>query len=314
MDQQAFNPNNTLGALSIGVTISVFLYGVLFMQTYVYHKTFPNDSPRLKALVAFVVSMETVHLLCITHSIYSLTITNYGNPASLVRPPNTVIVAVIFSGMIGSLIQGFFAGRIKVVSEKWVVSVICWSMCLARLTLSLIIAVKAFQMTSLTQFSHDTKGVLTATLVVSAALDISISAGLCYYLRAKRNTSHMKTAKTIDQIITWTIQTGLANSITGLVELICFVLMPNNFIWLAIFMFLARMYSNSLLASLNARTILRSTLYAEPQQSSDNSTYHGNTDPGARKPVHIKMTKMTESTTETMLNVNMDRKDIVMAV
>lgn len=52
MDQQAFNPNNTLGALSIGVTISIFLYGVLFMQTYVYHKTFPNDSPRLKALVS----------------------------------------------------------------------------------------------------------------------------------------------------------------------------------------------------------------------------------------------------------------------
>ncbi|CAK5261810.1 unnamed protein product [Mycena citricolor] len=56
----------------------------------------------------------------------------------------------------------------------------------------------------------------------------------------------------------WTMETGLLTSAAGLVNLICFVTMKENFIWLACYVVAARLYSNSLLASLNSRVALHS--------------------------------------------------------
>lgn len=43
--------NDTLGALEIGVLISVFLFGFVTLQSYLYFSKFPNDKWGLKVLV-----------------------------------------------------------------------------------------------------------------------------------------------------------------------------------------------------------------------------------------------------------------------
>lgn len=45
------NMQNTFGALEIGVTVSVFLFGVATLQTHVYFTRFPDDRRYFKALV-----------------------------------------------------------------------------------------------------------------------------------------------------------------------------------------------------------------------------------------------------------------------
>jgi len=39
--------------------------------------------------------------------------------------------------------------------------------------------------------------------------------------------------------------------------ILCFLLMPHNFVWLAVYTFVAKLYSNSFLSALNARQELR---------------------------------------------------------
>jgi hypothetical protein len=41
----------SLGALQIGIFVSHVLFGVMTTQTYIYYTRFPEDSPKLKALV-----------------------------------------------------------------------------------------------------------------------------------------------------------------------------------------------------------------------------------------------------------------------
>ncbi|KNZ74321.1 hypothetical protein J132_07178 [Termitomyces sp. J132] len=67
-----------------------------------------------------------------------------------------------------------------------------------------------------------------------------------------------KVMKTIiDKLILWTIQTGLITSCGTTIQLILFLVL-DNYGWLAIFLIVPRLFSNSLMASLNARADLRS--------------------------------------------------------
>lgn len=41
-----------LGAIEIGVLISIFLFGIFNLQAYVYYRNYPNDSQPLRILVS----------------------------------------------------------------------------------------------------------------------------------------------------------------------------------------------------------------------------------------------------------------------
>ncbi|KAF8148391.1 hypothetical protein B0H34DRAFT_802933 [Crassisporium funariophilum] len=297
MAPAAFDAHGTLGALSVGVLISCFLFGIVTVQAYIYYTRFPEDQFKWKFLVTFVWFFELAHCISICHSLYYLTINQYGNPKALIKPPHTLFLAIVFSGVIGPVVQAFFAERVRVVSGKLIIPIICWTLSAVRLGMSAAAAGEAFQMTSLSSFQKEFKWLLTTVLAVGCAVDVLVAGALCYYLNQQKSNSHERTAIMIDKIIAWTVQTGLMTSLTGLVMLIFFVAMPGNFIWLCFFMFLARMFSNSLLASLNARTILRQTNFVELQHPSQGSaTYASNTRYHPSQTVSVRMTKLTEVT------------------
>jgi len=68
----------------------------------------------------------------------------------------------------------------------------------------------------------------------------------------------------------WTIETGLLTSVAAVTMLVCFLLMQDNFIWIAIYTFLAKLFSNSFLVSLNARDVER---LREPEPEPQSSTF-----------------------------------------
>ncbi|CAA7270107.1 unnamed protein product [Cyclocybe aegerita] len=303
----ALDVNGTLGALCIGVLISVFLFGIATVQAYIYYSNFPEDKVKLKILVAVVWILELAHCISICHSLYFFTISSYGDPRALIKPPSTLYLTIIFSGFIVPIVQAFFAERVRVISGRLLIPIVCWTLSVVRFSMSLVASAEAFRMTTLEQYQKDWKWLLTTVLAMGAATDIIVAAALCFYLRAQRSTSHEKTVTMIDKIIAWTIQTGLMTSLTGLVMLICFLAMPHNFIWLGFFMFLARMFSNSLFASLNARRILRSTGFAEMSLS---GTYNGASSRHPTSQLEIRMTNLTERMPPETTKTNADFHDI----
>ncbi|KAJ7851107.1 hypothetical protein B0H13DRAFT_2400677 [Mycena leptocephala] len=197
------------------------LFGVTTTQTYIYYSRFPDDSPKLKALVAFVWVCEMAHALCVGHTLYVYTISDYAHPERLVGPaPVSLEAGVIFSGVIGACVQGFFSFRIYAFSKKLHVCILLWIMVLWRLLGEIVIFV-------------------TALGSVSAGNDLAIAASLVVLLYGQRTNAHKRTGALLDKLIAWTIETGVATSAWDIITLACFVLMKENFIWLPITAFKA---------------------------------------------------------------------------
>lgn len=47
----AFDVNPTVGALEIGTLVSMFLFGIVTLQVYLYYRNFPKDNALLKIVV-----------------------------------------------------------------------------------------------------------------------------------------------------------------------------------------------------------------------------------------------------------------------
>ena len=56
---------NTFGALEIGVTASVFLFGFVTLQTHMYFQRFPEDRRVFKALVRTQLIFSMYSYLCV---------------------------------------------------------------------------------------------------------------------------------------------------------------------------------------------------------------------------------------------------------
>ncbi|KDR69188.1 hypothetical protein GALMADRAFT_104136, partial [Galerina marginata CBS 339.88] len=50
----ALDIHGTLGALSVGVLLGCFLFGITTLQVYMYYLGFPGDRVRTKALVGVI--------------------------------------------------------------------------------------------------------------------------------------------------------------------------------------------------------------------------------------------------------------------
>ncbi|KAJ6523695.1 hypothetical protein DFH09DRAFT_1190348 [Mycena vulgaris] len=284
-----FNPHNTLGALQIGVHVSYFLFGVTTTQAYIYYGRFPNDSIKIKLLVVFIWLCELAQAICIGHVLYTETIVDYGQPARLLldRVPPSLALAALFSGIIGATVQVFFSLRIYRLSKSIYFPIFCWILSFLRLLGIIVIAVFGAGVVTLPAYEARWGWLLNAVWAINVANEWAIAVALVYLLSRERGRAHQSTTALVDKVIGWTIETGLVTSATSILTLACFVTMKNNYIWLAWYVITARVFANSLLASLNSRTVLRAMNESRLQSSLPTHS---------ARPIDIEMTKITHIT------------------
>ncbi|KAJ7736873.1 hypothetical protein B0H16DRAFT_1695259 [Mycena metata] len=223
MESLLFDPNPTFGALQIGVVLSSILFGVTITQTYIYYNRFPEDPWRMKALVAFVWMCEFAHTVCITHMLWTYTISDYGHPERLVTraAPRSFEAAVFISGVITACVQGFFALRIYHLSKSLFIPGVCWALSLVRMAGTTLICIVGGRMVNLHSFLIQWGWAALTIWSVSAANDLLIAVTLAYLLYSQRADVHKRTAALVDKLIEWTIETGMVTSALGIVTLIC---------------------------------------------------------------------------------------------
>ncbi|KAJ7821324.1 hypothetical protein B0H14DRAFT_2831596 [Mycena olivaceomarginata] len=224
---------------------------------YVYYSRFPNDSRKLKYLVAFMWSFEMAHAVCIGCTLYQMTVSDYGHPESLILIPRSLAVAVIFSGIVGAGVQVVFAVRIYHVSHSLYIPCLSWALSFSRLLGSIAVGFYGLQLKTIPDFEARFAWLLNSLWSVASANDLIIAVTLVYWLYRQRPAADRRTVALVDKLIAWTMETGVVTSAAGLASLVCFATMKKNYIWIAFFVVNARLYSNSLLASLNSRARLR---------------------------------------------------------
>ncbi|KAF7350333.1 hypothetical protein MVEN_01337900 [Mycena venus] len=253
MDSTSVNLNSTLGALQIGVLISYALFGVVTAQAYTYYSRFPDDSPKLKALVAFIWVCEVTDTICFGH-----TISDYTHPDQVLsRVPPSLGAGTVFESVVAASVQGFFAYRIYAFAKTIYIPILIWIMTLLQLLGCTVVFVRTLGISAPQLFETDLQWLLLSVWSLISASDILITVSLVTVLVAQRTYAQKRTVTLLNKLIVWTIETGMLTSLVAILILICFLAMKDNFIWLAMNVLASKMYSNSFLASLNSRSTLR---------------------------------------------------------
>ncbi|KAH7882680.1 hypothetical protein F5I97DRAFT_1816535, partial [Phlebopus sp. FC_14] len=245
------------GPILIGIIFNTLLYGIMISQTFLYFTTYKRDSWWLKLFVVYLFLADTVNSVFDLVYIYNCLINHFGlqvrlltgNPGSMVTT-TACTTDPAMTGIIGSSVQLFFAWRVHVISKS-IPAVIAIVICaVVNLLASLGTAigdgiVLEFMMLRKLQV------VVIIWLAAAAVGDVLITATLVWHL-SRRKTGLAATDDLINRIMRLTVQTGLITAVCAVVDL-AFYLTNANGIHLIFNLPLAKLYSNSLLSSLNYR-------------------------------------------------------------
>ncbi|KAJ7221068.1 hypothetical protein C8J57DRAFT_1393328 [Mycena rebaudengoi] len=248
--------DNTMGSMLLGVIISAVLYGISTCQTLYYFTRYKRDPLYLKTLVALTLALDTLHLAFVTHAIYHYLISNYYSHGALQVMTWSVSLEALPTGVTASLVQSFYAYRVwRMSRHNFVLTGLILLLILATTgcgTAWVILALQAQTYERLLKISP-----LTISInALSTAADVIITSTLCIMLRQTRPV-FIQTDTMVNKLILFTVNTGLLTSICAVASLISLIASPKTLIYASFYFCIGRLYSNSFLATLNARDIIR---------------------------------------------------------
>lgn len=190
---------------------------------------------------------------------WTMSVTNYSDSTALAYLPNPTIITIILCPPIAVAVQGFFVLRVYKLSEQPLLLAVGGLLAISKFVLHLTFGIAAYIIKDTARLVHEWGWCITSYLVLSIACDTLIATSLSYHLQL-RKTGFNRTSRIIDRMILYALATGLTTSTTELVEAICFWTMPNNYIWLGLYVIESGLYTNSLLAALNSRSLFNDSL------------------------------------------------------
>jgi len=243
------------------------LHGVSCIQAW-YYFTHQNDTWPIKSLVSAVMIFDTIHQALISHTVYTYLITNFGNYPSLEKLVWSILVEVIFNGLTAFLVQSFLTVRVWRLSNRntWLTAL---AVTLVIGEFACVIAFTGMSLRLRTFVELARLKPLSVTVnALAAASDVLIAATLCTLLHRSRTGFH-RSDTMINKLILFAVNTGCFTSLCAVASLISIVVAGGTFLYIAFFFCIGRLYSNSLLATLNARDMIRGA--ADDVQSTDDN-------------------------------------------
>ncbi|KAJ7820492.1 hypothetical protein B0H13DRAFT_2682288 [Mycena leptocephala] len=258
--------DTTLGALCVAYVLAWGLFGVMSMQSFDYFQKFVKDSVWLKSLVGFLWYAYRKPLSTYLYfrqgpgypparadrtCIVLLGYTNYDNPK--------VLAVSVWSFNIGILnltvlIVEVFLARLS--NKNSILTGIIVLLSFSYFGFEMAVQVRTFQLKKISLF-FEFQWIASVGLACAAAADLIIAFSLCFYLM--RSRTGIKTTDTIvNRLVLYAMNTGLLTAICVLIDMICFLTMPKNLIHIAFNLVVGKLYTNSLLATLNFRDTIRS--------------------------------------------------------
>ncbi|KAJ7450744.1 hypothetical protein FB451DRAFT_1285015 [Mycena latifolia] len=262
MSSDSTRLDGTYGALEIGVVVGSFLYGIETLQAFNYYRQFPKDSVLLKCTVAVIWFLDLAQTICTSNAIYLMTVTFYGRPPQeeISTPPRSLVLEILFAGVSSTMVQAFFANRIRIFSGTWYIMLLCYILMVPSLIGSLILMVLLSRSSSALSFLEtQLHWEMIAFSSVGPAVDIIIATSMCFHLWRLRGseTQFKRMRSTLDTLILWTVETTLLTSFAAIIQIVLF-LVRKDLSFMAFYIIQSKLFSNSMLAVLNGRTRFRS--------------------------------------------------------
>ncbi|KAJ7053874.1 hypothetical protein C8F01DRAFT_503952 [Mycena amicta] len=247
----------TIGAIFAGSLVAVGLSAILGFQTFLYFKIFHTDATRYKLLVVWIWLTDTTHTILICTAIWDYAVVHFANLARAQQIAPTLSLTVAITAITTLSVNIFYGWRIyKMSQHNWWITALIAILCLARTGVACVSTIEMLRKKTFASFSVDFDDYLIAGLAISAATDVVISLSRYYFLRNLRQ-GYPGTQEIVDVVVVFTINDGCLTCAVVIAALVCLLRMPHTLVWLGIYFSIAKLYSNSVLATLNLRNWYR---------------------------------------------------------
>ncbi|KAI6042842.1 hypothetical protein EDC04DRAFT_2657383 [Pisolithus marmoratus] len=171
-----------IGPVVVSLVLSGILYGCALVQTHMYYKLFQKDDWRLRALVAFEMVLQTVHLALLFVGVWQTVMTVYSEDQMTSVLLNTTIVGIILGGPSAFCAQGFFIFRLHSFSQRKPLPIFCSILITIQLAFTLTMGASPPEAVSLQKW----RGFIISTLFIAICSDAIIAASMSYYLKRSK--------------------------------------------------------------------------------------------------------------------------------
>ncbi|KAM5537022.1 hypothetical protein V8D89_009351 [Ganoderma adspersum] len=255
------------GPMLLGVMLNILLYGIMVTQTYLYFSMYKDDRLRLKVFVLVLFALDTLNTALDIATVYVPLINQFGDPEALSRSTWMFASDSAMTATIAVLVQFFFAWRLKVLTSNiWLKLAIHTDPTVYGIGVGIrrIFAVKP-SFGEVRRF----RAVGIIWSVTMAFTDVLIAAALVRYLW-KHKTGVATTDNMINKIIRLTVQTGFITALFAVMTVILYLTLSSGYD--LVFHFpLAKLYTNSLMSTLNSRKMWMAEFCAS--DSMDNMSF-----------------------------------------
>ncbi|KAI9446122.1 hypothetical protein H4582DRAFT_531261 [Lactarius indigo] len=239
--------------LLFGPLVNWALYGVLSVQTYVYSYNFPNDRLLTKSLVYFVFALETTQTALTGADVYFWFVGGFGDFERLKNSHYAPIDIPLTSTVISLLVQMYFCYRIWTLTKN--VS-LCGVITVTSVASAIGSAWGGFASVIVGKYAVS-KAALYLWSIPSAVADILIATAMTLLLRRTRATEGLFSRFVLVRVVRVTIETNMLTASVAIASFVLYVAFPNEIYYTFTAGIIGKLYSNTLLVSLNNRIYFR---------------------------------------------------------
>ncbi|KAH8088911.1 hypothetical protein BXZ70DRAFT_499155 [Cristinia sonorae] len=245
------------GPMLLAYLIHWGLFGVLTVQCYIYYIAFPKDRQASKAIVAVIITLETIQVGFLTYDAYRGFGRGWGDVGELNNVGLLWFGVTLMVGIITTVTQHFYAWRIYGLTgkQRYKVPLIISLLSLVQLGLDVWNGIATHRIGQMSKIATSVDfSVAIAWLSTTTLCDVIITISMFYFLwQAKRSSLSKRTSTVLTRLIKLTIETGFLTALFTIIELVLFVVRRDTTLYTIFLSATSKMYSNTLLAVLNSR-------------------------------------------------------------
>lgn len=180
----------------------------------------------------------------------------YGNLEHLSNPYISAFDTPMLGALIALIVQLFFCYRIRVLSQSWWLPSIAAAASIAQAVAAFISGVRGHIVGNVaaTRTNIDSAA-LYIWLIGSAVADVLIAAAMTYLLLKARH-EHRQTNAILYRLVRLSVETNVVSATVALICVIVYFAAPGTNYFISATFFLGKIYSNTLLVTLNNRFFL----------------------------------------------------------
>ncbi|KAH7926935.1 hypothetical protein BV22DRAFT_1194027 [Leucogyrophana mollusca] len=240
-----------LGPILMGSMMNVLLLGIMIMQCYVYFERYKSDKLWVRCVVWLLLVLDCLSSSFAMAMTYNYLVTNFANVEAIAYTNLGITPYPVLTGITAFVVQCFFAWRIRVLTGNTLLASVIALLSCVQLLASIGTMIGGIIVKEFAQLDR-VKQVSLLWLLGSVVTDAIITVALVWFLRNSR-TGFAPTDNLTGRIIRLTVQTGLLTTTCALGVAIAYLVSTNTTLHLAFGLPLSKLYTNSLMSSLNAR-------------------------------------------------------------